>query len=92
MPARRREEASVAAGKAQVSVTRTRDGVWSVNERGPSRVAVAYFASKWGAMKHAVRVARAKRRCRVAVLEADGRLQIARDYEQDARSQRVEIP
>src|SRR3954464_3188672 len=49
-----------------LSVKLTRDGVWSVNERGPSRVAIAYFPRKWGAMKHAVRVARANRRCRGA--------------------------
>ena len=42
---------------ALLSVAQTRDGVWSVNERGPSRVAVAYFPSKFGAMKHALRVA-----------------------------------
>jgi hypothetical protein len=41
-----------------LSVTQTRDGVWSVNERGPGRVAIAYFPSKWGALKHAVRSAR----------------------------------
>jgi hypothetical protein len=53
-----------------------------VNERGPSRVAVAYFPSKWGAMKHAVRVAKAKRRCRVAVLdERDGTVRLAHDYD-----------
>lgn len=62
---------------------RTRDGVWTVNERGPSRVAIAYFPSKWGAMKHAVRVARAKRRCRVAVLRTDGEIELSRDYEQE---------
>ena len=73
-------------------MTQTRDGVWSVNERGPSRVAVAYFPSKWGAMKHAVRVARAKRRCRVAVLEADGAVQLSRDYEQGPDSPYVETP
>jgi hypothetical protein len=71
---------------------RSRDGLWSVNERGPSRVAVAYFPSKWGAMKHAVRVARAKRRCRVAVLEADGAVQIAREYRQGPDSHHVETP
>ena len=64
-----------------LSVAETRDGVWCVNERGPSRVAVAYFPSKWGAMKHAVRVARAKRRCRVAVLERDGAVKLSRDYD-----------
>ena len=64
-------------------MVRTRDGVWTVNERGPSRVAIAYFPSKWGAMKHAVRVARAKRRCRVAVLQADGEIEMSRDYEQE---------
>ena len=64
-----------------LSVTLSRDGVWSVNERGPSRVAVAYFPSKWGAMKHAVRVARAKRRCRVAVLEPGGGVRLSHDYD-----------
>ena len=64
-----------------LSVSLSKDGVWSVNERGPSRVAVAYFPSKWGAMRHAVRVARTKRRCRVAVLEDDGALRLARDYD-----------
>ena len=63
-----------------LSVTCTRDGVWSVNERGPSRVAVAYFPSKWGAMRHAVRLAMAKPRCRVALIERDGAVRIERDY------------
>jgi hypothetical protein len=67
-----------------LSVVLSRDGVWSVNERGPQRVAVAYFPSKWGAMRHAVRVAKAKRRCRVAVLEGDGEVRLARDYDSDA--------
>ena len=64
-----------------LNVVLSRDGVWSVNERGPSRVAVAYFPTKWGAMRHAVRTAKAKRRCRVAVLEDDGAVRVARDYE-----------
>ena len=66
-----------------LSVAQSKDGVWSVNERGPSRVAVAYFPSKWGALRHAVRVARAKPRCRVAVLEAGGAVQSQRDYQTD---------
>jgi hypothetical protein len=74
-----------------LSVAETRDGVWSVNERGPSRVAVAYFPSKWGAMKHAVRVALAKPRCRVAVVERDGTVWLARDYEQGPDTHNVEI-
>ena len=78
--------------RTELSVSRTRDGVWSVNERGPSRVAIAYFPSKWGAMKHAVRVARAKRRCRVAVLESDGRVRLSRDYEQGPGTHYVETP
>jgi hypothetical protein len=69
--------------KPLLSVALSKDGVWSVNERGPSRVAVAYFPSKWGAMRHAVRVAKAKRRCRVAVLENDGAVRVARDYDND---------
>jgi hypothetical protein len=64
-----------------LSVALSKDGVWSVNERGPSRVAVAYFPSKWGAMKHAVRAARAKRRCRIAVLERDGAVRLSHDYD-----------
>ena len=80
------------AGVPLLSVARSRDGVWSVNERGPSRVAIAYFPSKWGAMKHAVRVARAKRRCRVAVLEPDGGVQLSRDYDQDPDPHHVETP
>ena len=74
-----------------LSVTETRDGVWSVNERGPSRVAIAYFPSKWGAMKHAVRVALAKPRCRVAVVERDGTVRVARDYAQGPETHHVEL-
>ncbi|HEX9431692.1 MAG TPA: hypothetical protein VF936_02780 [Burkholderiales bacterium] len=74
-----------------LSVAETRDGVWSVNERGPSRVAVAYFPSKWGAMKHAVRVAYAKPRCRVAVVERDGTVRAARDYDQGPENHHVEV-
>jgi len=65
-----------------LSVVQTRDGVWSVNERGPSRVAIAYFPTKWGAMRHAVRVAKAKRRCRVAVLEPGGEVKLQHEYKQ----------
>jgi len=75
----------------QLSVTETKDGIWSVNERGPSRVAIAYFPSKWGAMKHAVRVAHAKPRCRVAVIERDGTVRLARDYDQGTDSHAVEV-
>jgi hypothetical protein len=74
-----------------VSVAETRDGVWSVNERGPSRVAIAYFPSKFGALKHAVRVALAKPRCRVAVVERDGTVRIAHDYAQGSSAHEVEV-
>lgn len=67
------------ANTTQVSVVPTNDGVWSVNERG-ARVAIAYFPTKWQAMKHAVRVARAKRRCRVSVLEPDGAVRLTHEY------------
>ena len=66
-----------------LSVVQTRDGVWSVNERGPTRVAIAYFPSKWGAMRHAVRVAKTQRRCRVAVLERGGVVKLAHEYQQE---------
>jgi len=80
------------AGTSLLSVSLTRDGVWSVNERGPSRVAIAYFPTKWGAMKHAVRVAKAKRRCRVAIVEADGGVRIAREYARPRDASQLETP
>jgi hypothetical protein len=73
-----------------LSVWLSKDGVWSVNEHGPNRTTVAYFPSKWGAMKHAVRVARAKRRCRVALVEGDGAVRLAHDYDGDGGG--VETP
>jgi hypothetical protein len=66
---------------ALLSVCPTKDGLWSVNERGPSRVAIAYFPSKWGALRHAVKAARARPRARVAVLLGDGGVQATRDYD-----------
>jgi hypothetical protein len=42
--------------------------------------AVAYFPNKWGALKHAVRAAKAKGRARVAVLQSDGAVCLSRDY------------
>jgi hypothetical protein len=80
----------MASGVPLLSVARTRDGVWSVNERGPDRVAIAYFPSQWGAMRHAVRVARAKPRCRVALLAPDGAVRLSRDY--DSPEPSVETP
>ncbi len=74
-----------------LSVSETKDGIWSVNERGPSRVAIAYFPSKWGAMKHAVRVALAKPRCRVAVVERNGNVRLSREYDQGDDGHNVEI-
>jgi hypothetical protein len=68
------------SGTPLLSVTQTRDGVWSVNERGPGRVAIAYFPSKWGALRHAVRSARAKPRCRVAVLARGGTVALSHEY------------
>ena len=71
----------VDAGTPLLSVVQTRDGVWSVNERA-RRVAIAYFPNKWGAIRHAVRVAKAKQRRRVAVLER-GAVQLERDYRRE---------
>ena len=73
------------SGTPILSVLQTRDGVWSVNERGPTRVAIAYFPSKWGAMRHAVRVAKAQHRCRVAILERGGVVQLSHVYESDQK-------
>ncbi len=70
----------MAAPSLPVLSVQPKDGVWSVNERGPSRVAIAYFPSKWGALKHAVKVAKAKGRARVAVLEPGGGVEASRDY------------
>jgi hypothetical protein len=73
------------SGMPLLSVTQTRDGVWSVNERGPTRVAIAYFPSKWGALRHAVRVARTRRRCRVALVDRGSGLLLSHDYLQEKR-------
>jgi hypothetical protein len=35
-------------------------------------------------MRHAVRVAKEKQRCRVAVLERGGNVKLSRDYQQEA--------
>jgi hypothetical protein len=72
------------SGTPLLSVAQTRDGVWSVNERGPTRLAIAYFPTKWGALKHAVRVARSKRRCRVAILQRGGVVRLSHVYTQEA--------
>jgi hypothetical protein len=71
------------SGTPLLSVAQTRDGVWSVNERGPARVAIAYFPTKWRALRHAVKVARARRRCRVAVLERGGGVRLSHVYTQE---------
>jgi hypothetical protein len=76
-----------------LSVAPTDDGVWSVNERGPTRVAIAYFPSKWRALKHAVRAAKAKGQARVAVLESDGAVTLSRDYAStNPAAQHPEVP
>lgn len=63
-------------------VTPTRDGLWSVNERGAGRAAIAYFPNKVAALRHAIKAARAKAvRCRVAVLDREGGVSASRDYE-----------
>jgi len=74
-----------------VSVALSKDGIWSVHERSPSRVAVAYFPSKLGAMKHALQVAKAKRRCRVAVFERDGAVKLEREYANPAAEPAKEL-
>jgi hypothetical protein len=68
------------AGTPLLSVTPIKDGLWSVNERGPGRVAIAYFPSKWGALKHALKTAKAKPRARIAILRGDGALEASREY------------
>jgi hypothetical protein len=71
------------SGTPLLSVSQTRDGVWSVNERGPTRVAIAYFPTKWGAMRHALRVAKAQRRCRIAIVERGGVVRLSHEYRQE---------
>lgn len=71
------------SGTPLLSITQTRDGVWSVNERGPTRIAIAHFPNKWGALRHAVRVARARRRCRVALVDRARGTLLSDDHSQD---------
>jgi hypothetical protein len=80
------------ARMAEVSIVPTRDGVWTVNERGP-RLAISYFPTKWQALKHALRVAKAMRRCRVSLLGRDGGVRLSREYSgQDRETNFVETP
>jgi hypothetical protein len=66
--------------KPLLSVAPTQDGLWSVNERG-ERAAIAYFPSKWSALRHAVKAARARPApARVALLDPDGAVRASRDY------------
>ncbi len=75
-----------------LSVTRSPDGVWSVRERGPHRVAIAYFPRKWDAMKHAVKAAKAKPRARVVVLDGE-EVRLSRDYRAaHGETDQVEVP
>jgi hypothetical protein len=75
-----------------LSVTRSPDGVWSVRERGPQRVAIAYFPRKWDAMKHAVKAAKAKPRARVVVLDGE-QVRLSRDYRgATGETDHVEVP
>jgi len=68
--------------RAVLSVAPTEDGLWSVNERGDDRVAIAYFPNKIAALRHAVKAARAKPApARVAVLDPRGGVSTSRDYE-----------
>ena len=70
------------AGLPMLSVARTPEGLWCVNERGAGRVSLAYFPSKWGALRHAVKAARAKPvRTRVALIDPDGAVRALRDYD-----------
>jgi hypothetical protein len=85
-----RLESPRAGEPALLSVTPTQDGLWCVNERGPGRVAVAYFPSKLGALKHAVKAARARPRARVALLHDDGEVAASRSY--DDPSPPAEVP
>lgn len=56
-----------------ITVAQTRDGIWHANERGPARVAIAYFPTKFGAIKHALRCAYMKREgCTVRLLQRNG--------------------
>ncbi len=80
------------ASPALLSVAKSPDGVWSVRERGPQRIAIAYFPKKWDAMKHAVKAAKAKPRARVVVLENE-EVRLSRDYHgPQADTEKVEVP
>ena len=79
-------------GLPLLSVARSPDGVWSVRERGPDRVAIAYFPRKWDAMKHAVKAAKAKMRARVVLMEGDV-VRLSHDYHgPESGAERVEVP
>jgi hypothetical protein len=62
-------------------VFRAADGAWSVNEEAPGKTAISYFASKLGAVRHAIRLAKSRRPSEVSVLDRDGSVRERRRFE-----------
>ena len=63
-----------------LAVTQGADGVWTVNEQGINKAAISYFASKWSAVRYAVRTAKTKRNCQVRVVDPGGQVEASRLY------------
>jgi hypothetical protein len=75
-----------------LSVSRGADGVWAVNEQGRNKAALSYFASKWSALRYAVRAARDKAGSEVRVLDESGQVASAHAYPDADRGARPPAP
>jgi hypothetical protein len=64
-----------------IVVAQTRDGIWNAHERTPGRIALAYFPTKFAAIKHAIRTAKVKLHCRVVIRNLTGADTASREYQ-----------
>ncbi len=60
------------------------DGNWSVGQEGAPRSAASCFASKLGAMRIAVRLAKSRRPSEVKILDRGGEIRESRFFERRA--------
>jgi hypothetical protein len=68
------------AGRAVVVVFPAAEGNWTVDEHAPGKSALSYFATKLGAMRHALQIARSTAPSELRVLDGRGTVTGAREF------------
>jgi uncharacterized protein DUF2188 len=74
------------AGRALVLVFPAAEGNWSVSERAPARSALSYFPTKFGAMRHAMQLAKSAPPSEVRVLDERGAVIDSRAFDAPRRA------